>query len=52
MQRALVARGEVGGGGVLCPIHESTRRSAVGRCEKENDISKEKPDRRKTKKWR
>ena len=27
--------------------HESTRRSAVGRCEKENDISKEKPDRRK-----
>ena len=37
---------------VLCPRHESTRRSAVGRCEKENDISKEKPDRRKPKKRR
>ena len=41
-----------GEGGMLCPRHESTRRSAVGRCEKENDISKEKPDRRKPKKWR
>ena len=41
-----------GEGGMLCPRHESTRRSAVGRCEKENDISKEKPDRRKPKKRR
>ena len=37
---------------VLCPRHESTRRSAVGRCEKEKDIGKEKPDRRKPKKRR
>ena len=34
---------------MLCPGHESTRRSAVGRCEKEKDIGKEKPDRRKPK---
>ena len=37
---------------MLCPRHESTRRSAVGRCEKEKDIGKEKPDRRKPKKRR
>ena len=37
---------------LLCPRHESTRRSAVGRCEKEKDIGKEKPDRRKPKKRR
>ena len=41
-----------GGEGMLCPRHESTRRSAVGRCKKEKDIGKEKPDRRKPKKRR